>query len=131
VRSAKFGEVGLAYEVVSVTMIGNGALATPGIQMCPARVGGPAHVGGDKGTDVRLICRNGLSMHRSNQSGAVGSWVRFQLGLNSCIGPKDQFHVPPMALRSQLEIIALQSSPDARVLGTTARISGSEYVCPR
>jgi hypothetical protein len=111
VRSAKFGEVGLAYKVVSATMIGNGALATPGIHMCPARVRGPAHVGGDKGTDVRLICRNGLIEHRSNQSGAIGSWVRF------AIGPEDRFNVPPMALRSQLETIALQLSPDARGVG--------------
>jgi hypothetical protein len=111
VRSAKFGEVGLAYKVVSATMTGNGALASPGIQMCPARDCGPAHVGGDKGTDVHLICRNGLIEHGSNQSGDIGSWVRFR------INPEDRLNVPPMALRSQLETIALQLSPNARGVG--------------
>jgi hypothetical protein len=121
VRPAKLDEVGLAYQVVSATMTGNGALATPGI-LCPARVGGPAHVGGDKGTGVHIICRNGLTEFEISHVDDTGSWVRFDTNT------KDRLNVQSKALSGQLEAIALELSPDASGVGHISTGFGYRYM---
>jgi hypothetical protein len=124
VRSAKFDEVGLAYKVVFATVTGNGALATPGIHMCPVRDGDPANCGGDKGTDVLFFCRNRLAefeIRHLNDFRFLGkcSWTLRH--------PQDQLRVQSKALSGRLATIALELSPDASSIGH--RSAGIGFQC--